>query len=41
MLCMILTDVIKAFDVITHKILLDKLHPISFAKDTVNRHETD
>ena len=37
---MILTDWQKAFDTIDHKILLDKLLPISFSKNTISWYQS-
>ena len=37
---MILIDLQKAFDMINHKILLDKLFPIGFSKNTISWYES-
>ena len=37
---MILIDLQKAFDTINHKILLDKLLPIGFSKNTISWYES-
>ena len=37
---MILTDLQKAFDAINHKILLDKLLPIGFSKNTISWYDS-
>ena len=37
---MIQIDMQKAFDTINHKILLDKLLPIGFSKNTINWYES-
>ena len=37
---MILIDLQKAFDTMNHKILLDKLLPIGFSKNTINWYES-
>ena len=38
--CMILIDLQKAFDTINHEIMLDKLLPIGFSKNTINWYES-
>ena len=37
---MILIDLQKAFDTINHKVLLDKLLPIGFSKNTISWYES-
>ena len=37
---MILIDLLKAFDTINHKILIDKLLPVGFSKNTTSWYES-